>query len=314
MPTNLPPDYYAEEKRLREAKTIDEKIAIIEKMIAIAPHHKGTDKLIGGLRSKIAKLKEEKERRPQSQKRAEALYSMKTEGAGQVLFVGYPNSGKSSLISALTGEPLEVADYPYTTRHLHQRMMRYEDIWIQLVDTPAFGDESQHMWFGNMVRHADVIVLVLALSDALDIEYELALEELMRHLGEKRKLVLVVNKLDLTEYAAHLARFEESIGKEAGVIAVSVLADVNLHELKKAIFDALGVIRVYSKLPGKKPDLDIPFTMRKGSTVVDCAAKIHKDFLHGLKQAKLWRKNKYNGMLVSKDFPLEDKDVLELHL
>ena len=151
-------------------------------MIAIAPHHKGTDHLLAQLRSKISKLKEEKERRPAVQRKADLLFNVKKEGAGQVLFIGFPNAGKSSLVSALSGSPLEIGNYPFTTRVLQARMMRYEDIQIQLVDTPAIGDESTPMWFDNMVRKTDVLAIVLGLSDDLELEYDLMIEELKRHL------------------------------------------------------------------------------------------------------------------------------------
>lgn len=318
MPANLPPDYYEEEKKLRQAKTIDEKIGAIEKMLAIIPHHKGTDKLIGSLRAKVAKLKEEKERRPQAQKKADTLYNVKKDGAGQVLCIGFPNSGKSSLVSVLSGDPLEVGDYPYTTRMLQQRMMRYEDILIQLVDTPAIGEENTHMWFGNMVRKADLILVVLSLSDALEIEYELVMEEVTKHLAgmeeEHGAIVVVVNKLDETEYAKYLEEFESGLGGKAPLMPVSAKNDVNIHQLKGLIFNALGIVRVYSKLPGKKPDLETPFVLKKGSTLIECASRVHKDFSEKLKYAKLWRKGKYDGMMVSRDFVLEDRDVIELHI
>lgn len=318
MPANLPPDYYEEEKKLRQAKTIDEKIGAIEKMLAIIPHHKGTDKLIGSLRAKVAKLKEEKERRPQAQKKADTLYNVKKDGAGQVLCIGFPNSGKSSLVSVLSGESLEVGDYPYTTRMLQQRMMRYEDILIQLVDTPAIGEENTHMWFGNMVRKADLILVVLSLSDALEIEYELVMEEVTKHLAgmeeEQGAIVVVVNKLDETEYAKYLEEFESGLGGKAPLMPVSAKNDVNIHQLKGLIFNALGIVRVYSKLPGKKPDLETPFVLKKGSTPIECAGRVHKDFSEKLKYAKLWRKGKYDGMMVSRDFVLEDRDVIELHI
>jgi small GTP-binding protein len=211
MPANLPPDYFEEEKKLRQAKTIDEKINIIENMLAIMPHHKGTDKLIGSLRARIAKLKEEREKKPQLHKKTDILYNIKKDGAGQAVFLGFPNAGKSSLVSVLSGEPLEVGDYSYTTRHLQQRMMRYEDILIQLIDTPAIGDESMSMWFANMARRADVIVIVFGLSDALEVEYELAMEELKPHIPyieqNNSSILLVVNKLDLTAYAPHFEEF-----------------------------------------------------------------------------------------------------------
>ncbi len=318
MPANLPPTYFEEEKRLREAKNVDDKIAIIERMLAIVPHHKGTDHLIAQLRSKIAKLKEEKERRPQVQRKLDLLYNVKKEGAGQVLFLGFPNSGKSALIGALSGEPLEVGDYAYTTRILQTRMMRYEDIWIQLVDTPALGDESQSIWFGNMLRRADVIALVLAASDSLEVEYDLILDEIKQQLpyidGQHEPLLTVVNKVDLIQYSGEVDAFEKKIGTAANVIPVSAMQDMNLHILRQTIFAKLGIIRVYSKLPGKKPDLDAPFVLKRGSTTMDMALKVHKDFVAKLRYAKLWRGEEYNGMMVSKEFVLEDKDVMELHL
>lgn len=318
MPANLPPDYFEEEKKLRDARTIDEKIGIIEKMLAIIPHHKGTDKLIASLRAKISKLKEERGRRPKTQKKGDQLWNVKREGAGQVLFIGFPNSGKSALIASLTGEVLDVADYPYTTRHLQMRMMPFEDIMIQLVDTTAIGDENTHMWFGNMVKKADVVVPVLGLSDVLETEYELVLEELKRYRpgieeGD-RTIVIVVNKIDLVEFAPNLEELEKAIGRRYKVVPVSALNDVNLHYLKEVIFQALGIVRLYSKLPGKKPDMEVPFILDQGSTVADAAMKIHEDFRKRLRYARLWREGAYDGMMVSKDFVLQDRDVIELHV
>lgn len=317
MPTNLPPDYFVEEKKLRQAKTPDEKIAILEKMIAIAPHHKGTDHLLAQLRSKISKLKEEKERRPSVQRKADLLFNVKKEGAGQVLFIGFPNSGKSSLVSVLSGSPLEVGDYPFTTHVLQARMMRYQDIWVQLVDTPALGDESTSMWFGNMVRKADALVIVLGLSNELELEYELMVEEVKGHIphidSRTESLLVVVNKLDLHDFAPSLQTFEKAQVGKRGFVPISATNDVNLHLLRERIFESLEIVRVYSKLPGKKPDMDTPFVLKKGATIMDLAAKIHRDFSSELRYAKLWRGDQYQGMMVGKDFVLHDRDVVELH-
>jgi len=314
MPANLPPDYFEEEKKLREAKTIDEKIEIIERMLAVVPHHKGTDKLIGSLRARISKLKEESQRRPQAQKRSDALYNIRREGAGQVLFVGFPNTGKSSLVSVLSGEHLETGDYPFTTRHLQQRMMRYEDILIQLVDTPALGDETVPLWFGNMVRKADIVVIVLDLSDALDVEYDLVMEELSPHADHIRHCLVAVNKLDLTTYAPQLERFLRQMEGRETVIPVSAKDDVNVHQMKELIFRSLDVIRVYSKMPGKRPDLEKPFVLARGATLVECAEMVHRDFAQKLKYARLWRQSRLDGAMVKRDFLLEDKDIVELHM
>lgn len=177
MPANLPPDCFQEEKKLRRAKNVDEKIKMVENLLAIIPHHKGTDKLIASVRARIARLKDEEERRSKTPKKGDQLWNVKREGAGQVLCIGFPNSGKSALVSSLTGEALYVADYPYATRHLQMRMMPFENIMIQLVDTTAMGDENTHMWFGHMTKKADVIVPFIGLSGAVDTEYELILEE-----------------------------------------------------------------------------------------------------------------------------------------
>ena len=318
MPANLPPDYFVEEKKLKTAKTPDEKIEIIERMLGIMPHHKGTDHLIAQLRAKIAKLKDEKERKPQVQHKLDLLYNVKKEGAGQVLFIGQPNSGKSTLVGALSGEPLEVADYPYTTRFLQTRMMRYEDIWIQLVDTPGLGDESQSMWFGNMVRRADALVFALTLSDTLELEYQLLVDETKRHIPSieegYRPLIIVVAKADLSGHLPYLEAFEKTYGAGKKVVPVSAQADMNLYLLKQTIFDTLGVVRVYSKMPGKKPDFEAPFVLKKGSTTVELAERVHREFVGKLKYAKLWRGGEINGMMVSKEFVLEDRDIIELHV
>lgn len=316
MPANLPPQYYEEEKKLKEAKTPEEKIKIIERMLSIIPHHKGTDKLIGSLRAKIAKLREEKEKRPQTRKGIEALYNVKKEGAAQVLFIGFPNSGKSSVISALSGEYLVVADYPYTTKIPKPIMMKYEDISFQLVDTPAIGDESTNIWFGNMVKKADLICIVVAICEDVLTEYQLIKEEMGRYIeGTEKPCIVVINKMDLVEHSGKYEEVERKLKAEnVSPIPVSANCMMNIHELKEQIFQKSGIIRVYSKLPGKKPDLEAPFTLKKGSTVLDFAEGIHKDFVKRLKYARLWRREMLNGMMVSKDFVLQDKDIVELHV
>ena len=114
MPTNVPPVYYEIEKRYREATSAEEKAALLEEMLRVIPKHKGTEHLIGDLRSRLAKLRTA----PRSQKgpsRHESTFRISKEGAGQVVILGMPNVGKSALVAALTNATPEVADYPYTT-------------------------------------------------------------------------------------------------------------------------------------------------------------------------------------------------------
>ena len=78
------------------------------------------------------------------------------------------------------------------------------------------------------------------------------------------------------------------------------------------MFDRLGIMRIYSKRPGQKPDLDAPFVMHRGGTVEEFAGKVHQDFLHDLKSARVWGSAEHDGQMVSRDHVLEDGDIVEL--
>ena len=163
MPANLPPEYLAAEHRFRQAKSPDERMAALQDMLSVIPKHKGTDKLRGQLRSKLSKLREESQRK-KSTGRTFYLFNVKKEGAGQILLVGLPNVGKSTLLSRLTNASVEIGDYPFTTRVPIVGMMSFENIQIQLVDAPAVTLELGEAWFSNLVRNADALMLVLDLG------------------------------------------------------------------------------------------------------------------------------------------------------
>ena len=76
----------------------------------------------------------------------------------------------------------------------------------------------------------------------------------------------------------------------------------------------LDIIRVYTKAPGKKPDLTEPIVLSRGSTLEDAAAEVHKDFLSKLKYARIWGSGKHEGIMAKRDHILEDGDIIELHL
>ncbi len=76
----------------------------------------------------------------------------------------------------------------------------------------------------------------------------------------------------------------------------------------------MDLVRAYTKAPGKPADLEDPVILTKGSTVLDFAAQIHKDFIQKLKYARIWGKEKYNGQMVQRDYVLVDGDVIELHI
>jgi len=324
MPANLPPQYYETEKKLREAKDPAEKIEIIEELLAIMPKHKGTDHLRADLRSKIAKL-------TQSMGKKATLHRTKTvipkEGAAQLVVIGMPNAGKSQLVASTTNSSPTVADYPFTTQTATPGMMPFENIHIQLIDTPPIAPQSYPFWLPHMLRRADALLIVIDLSDAPLKQMETILEELknMRiSLGSDstqeedilthKKALIVANKIDKENAGQNLAALQNKYGDKLPVVAISAREKIGLEEMKPKIYQMLGVIRVYTKAPGEKPVLNDPIILLRGSTLEEAAAAVHKDFLARLKYARVWGSGKHDGIMVKRDHVLQEGDIIELHV
>ncbi|HIE04165.1 MAG TPA: GTP-binding protein, partial [Candidatus Latescibacteria bacterium] len=124
MPANLPPQYFEAEEEFRQAKTPQEKIEAIRKMISVMPKHKGTEKLHAYLRRRLAQLSKEARRKPKVS-RSSPIDRIKKEGAGQAALAGPPNTGKSKLLAALTRARPFVAPYPFSTFLPTPGMMPY---------------------------------------------------------------------------------------------------------------------------------------------------------------------------------------------
>jgi len=329
MPANLPPQYFETEKKLKTAKTPQERINILEELLSIVPKHKGTEKLQALLKTKIAKLKSSIQKKPKIAKQS-LTHQIEKAGAGQIVLVGAPNAGKSSLIEILTNANPEIADYPFTTRVPYPAMMIYENIQIQLVDTPPITPEYMEFWYPEMIKMADGILLVLDLASPKQLEVfqtirtklaekkvEIAGEEKDSWQGIngfQKKTLVAANKIDLPQAPENLAALEKDLPPEFTIVTVSASRGDNLEELRKGIFDFLDILRVYSKVPGKKVEFNEPFVFRKGSNLMDLAKAVHKDFARKLKYARIWGKNKYQGQKVNRDYILEDEDIIELHL
>jgi ribosome-interacting GTPase 1 len=328
MPANLPPQYYDAEKRYRAARTPEDKIEALETMMAIMPRHKGTDHLYGDLRRRIAKLQEEAERKAATSRTS---FYIRKEGAGQVTLVGLPNAGKSQLLSAVTDALPEIADYPFTTKSPTIGMMKFENIQIQMVDTPAITGRDSRVWLNNVARNADLIAIVVDLSKSPVEQTELTLRELESIgivpvtnvsnmspedlIGKRpRRMLIIGNKIDLDSSDTSWHQLKSRYSSRFPILAVSATSGNNLSDLKISIFQALEIIRVHTKSPGQKPDLTDPIILKTGSTVKNAAEDVHKDFKAKLKYAVVWGSGKFDGQRVSQDHVLQDNDIIELHI
>ena len=329
MPANLTPNYLAAEERFRAAVTTEEKLAALDEMYATIPKHKGTEKLRADIKRRVSKLREKDKQSGKKGKHFDA-FQIDKQGAGQIILLGPSNSGRSMLLSRLTSAEPEIADYPYTTRAPMPGMMEFEDVTIQLVDTPPMFGEHTEGGVISLVRNADSVALVLDSSENALLDQ---IEEIRAEMAKSRTVLagarsgehdlaagavlkpafIVANKIDLLGAEENLAVLEEFYSGEFDIYQISARSGDGLEDLRRGIFDSLGIIRVYTKIPSKPSDLAKPFTLKKGSTLMDFAATVHKDFVQHLRFARVWGKHHLDGAQIGRDHVLEDGDVVELH-
>jgi ribosome-interacting GTPase 1 len=340
MPANLTPDYRAAEDAFRKARDPRDRLECLREMLRVMPKHKGTDHLQGDIRRRIKELSEELERPRRGGGHGGPPLVIRPEGAAQIALVGPPNAGKSSLHARLTGSDVAVAPYPFTTQHPEPGMMAHEGIHFQLIDLPAVSPEHPIPWLANTLQTADACLFVAALSEPECVEEVEAAQAVLRErrvtLSEawpfdpagpgsvpegdadpfalRLPTLLVANKADrLADPAAELRAFLDLTGLRHPALAVSAVTGAGLGEIGPWLFQRLGVVRVYTKAPGRPPDRAHPFALRRGQTVEDVARLVHKDLARTLRHARLWGRAGFEGQQVGREHPVADGDVVELH-
>lgn len=325
MPANLTPEFLKARERFRAAQSPQEKLAALEEMLATIPKHKGTDKMQADIKRRIAKLRDAHPRTKRG--KSGTLHHIDREGAGQVVLLGPPNSGKSSLLAALTNAHPEIADYPYSTAFPIPGMMNFEDVPIQLVDLPPITLEYTEPWVYNLARESDLCLLILDDSGPEDLtatieEILSLLEERHIRLVERRSEAkedmrvkeipcrIVLTKRDLADHPVAIDELSDFFP----VLSASAQTGTGLAALRAEVFTAIKVVRVYTKLPGKPPDMSEPYTLPVGSTVLDAVRAVHREFVEKLKYVRIWGSGKFDGQQVPSDHPLEDRDIIEIHL
>jgi len=325
LPANLPPPYLEAERRYRAASEVADKIAALEEMLRLIPKHKGTDKLQGDIKARLAKL-----RRQPAKKSARSSHShaVPKEGAGQVVLVGAPNSGKSSLVRRLTNARPAVAPYPGTTRLPGPGMMPHLDIAFQLVDLPPLSTDYNEHWVFDIIRRADMAWLVLdgsrPLSNLETVQQVLEPRRIRLHPAQRplpdepelswiqQRTLIVVTGQDRPDTEENLEIFQELVDEPWPICCVSTTQGSNLDQLGPRCAEILQIVRVYTKQPGKPPDLDKPFTVKRGCTVGELAYRIHKELAAKLRSARIWGSGAFDGQTVHRSHVLRDGDILEL--
>lgn len=325
MPANLTPEYFKAEKWFRESATMEEKILALEQMLRVIPKHKGTDHMRADLRRKLSKLKDTPVKKAGG-KHADIFYVPRS-GAGQITLLGTPNCGKSSIVAALTNAKANIAEFPFATTAPVPGMVKFEDIQIQLIDMPPITTDYSAPGQVGTYRHCDLVAVVIDLSSDIAEQLRVCLDylesknllideetgasdERCNVLG--KRVFCICTKSDIAEPGA-LQTLKQLCKHPFEFVEVSAETGLGLDKLSRMLFDLLGIIRVYTKPPGKKPDMAEPFTLPAGSTVMDLAIAIHRQLAEKLKFARIWGTGVYAGQNVQLTHVLNDKDVIELH-
>ncbi|HKA43470.1 MAG TPA: GTPase [Burkholderiales bacterium] len=334
MPANLSPEYKAAEASFRKAREPRLRLDCLREMLRTIPKHKGTDHLQADIKRRIKELSEEIEAPKKGPARGAPSHVVRPEGAAQLALIGPPNSGKSSLHARLSGSNAHVAAYPFTTQEPQAGMMTHEDVHLELVDLPAVSPEHPVAWLATTLQTADACLLVVDLSDSSCVEQIQAVHAILRQkrvtltdrwddaaetdvddpFALRLPTLMLVSKADLiTDVDSELQVFRELSALRYPAIAVSAETGQGLGEIGPWLFERLGIVRVYTKTPGRPAEKERPFTLHRGQRVEDVARLVHKDLAHTLKFARVWGKSGFGGQQVGRDHLLVDGDIVELH-
>ncbi len=388
MPTNVTPEFDKQRIIYEETEDTAQRIVELEKLLSLAPNHKGAERMIADYRKKLAQLKAllEKRREQEKARRSGGAEEgvVRKEGAGQVCLIGVTNSGKSSLINAVTNANLDVGDYPFTTPIPTPAMLTLEDINIQLVELPGVFEGSHETGIGRqalaVARNTDCIAIIIDLSQDVESQmktvlgeidrsrirlnkektavrvervglgglmiygaqnYQGDIEEVMEYLRARRitniivrfqkpatfdqlvdamdtsvayvRAMVIATKGDAQGSGVRFKELEEKYSDRFDIIPTSAHRKENLDGMSWTLYEHLDILRVYTKIPGKKRE-DKPIVLPEGSVVEDAARKVHKElFVERFRFAVILRENdKIKRRTVGLNYPLQDGDVLQL--
>ncbi len=391
MPNNLPPEALDKWAEVEAAHTPKEKLQKMQEFLSVVPQHKGTMKLRGTIKKRMAIIQKDldhKKRMGTGKSSGGPKLFIEKEASAQIALIGATNVGKSCLMKATTNSKVLVTSTPYSTHEPVPGIMNYSDVQFQLVEAPAVmegsadGRAAGHVTLG-LARNADGLILMVDLSRDPVEQLKLILGELeksrvlvnkpkgkveidRRSVGLALRIILIgklldcsmrdveellrnykihdaivkitgevslddvedaifetttykpaviaANKTDLQGSAANLKVLEKYVNGNLPIVPMSCEKGVGFESLGKALFESLGVIRIYTKEPGNKAHSDHPFTLRRGATVNELARNIHKELVSNFMFAMVWAKRlPFSPKKVGLNFVLDDGDIVEIH-
>jgi ribosome-interacting GTPase 1 len=298
MPINAHPEFTAAEGEYLKARTAEEKIEKLKKMISYAPAHKGGENLRAQLKTRLKKLLEQKDKSKKSGKSSKV--GIKKENM-QAVIIGKTNSGKSSLLNSLTNARSEISYATFSTTLPKIGMMHHDSASIQIIENPAV--ESEYYDRGLTHTTDTLLILINSLEDIKEIE---------GFIGDSdKKRIIIFNKSDLLNENEKRRIRSTLQSKKYNFVIVSSLAGEGLEELKEKLFESFERLRIYTKEPGKEKSKR-PIILEPGATAMDVAEKILKGFSQKVKETKIWGpSSKFSGQIVGLNHKLKDLDVIE---
>jgi len=384
------PEFDKQRQVYEDTEDLAQRIKELEKLLSLAPRHKGGERMVGDYRKKLAKLKAEFEKKREQERSRRSggggsdEGAIRKEGAGQICLLGVTNCGKSALINAVSNADLVVADYPHSTPIPTPAMMNLDDVNIQLVELPGLFEGSYDTGIGRqsmaVARNTDCIAIIIDLSQDVESQMEIILgeidkarirlnreattvrvertgsgglmiygkqfydgniQEVYDYLEVRRitniivrfqkpatyqqlidamdasvsyvRALVIATKGDSPGSEVQFKYLEENYGKRFEIIPISVERNENIEPMKWALYQHLDILRIYTKLPGKKHE-ERPLVLPIGAVVEDAAEKVHKVlFIERFRAAVIIRESdKIKRRQVGLNYPLQEGDILQL--
>lgn len=286
------------------------KVRAIEALLEEFPQYKSGP--FGQIRSEL--MEEIQKTRMRKKIKAREFFGVRKEGHFQLFLVGQPSSGKSTLLNAITNAHAKTAAYEFTTLKPQAGILEISGINFQLVDLPGIIEgATEGKGLGkkilSTVGSGDCLLAVADLGKPIQ-EFEKIVIELQRSElidNPKLKTIIIGNKIDLPQANENLKLLKQKFPLYP-IVATAGLTKTNLEELKKQIWSASGLMRIYSQKDSKKP-----LALKAGSTVKEFAEHLHKELGLQCKYAHIWGPSaKFPGQKVGLDHTLFDGDSVEL--